>query len=204
VTSETVHLRVPAPADAEGFLAAVARSKKLHGRWVEPPSTPSAYAAYVRRLRRRTHSGYLVFTREGELAGVINISEIVRGAFCSGYLGYYAFAPHQRKGYMSAGLRLVIERAFSRLGLHRLEANVQPGNQPSRRLVERVGFRLEGYSERYLKIAGRWRDHERWALTVGDWRKGSKRSETSRPAADSRGARANSPARSALRSRARL
>jgi [ribosomal protein S5]-alanine N-acetyltransferase len=191
-----VHLRVPAPADAEGFLAAVARSKKLHARWVEPPSAQSGYAAYVRRLRRRTHRGYLVFTPQGELAGVINVSEIVRGAFCSGYLGYYAFAPHQGKGHMSEGLRLVIERAFTRLGLHRLEANVQPGNQPSRRLVERLGFRLEGYSERYLKIAGRWRDHERWALTIEDWRKASSPGDPRAGRRRARSARARSFSRS--------
>jgi ribosomal-protein-alanine N-acetyltransferase len=71
---------------------------------------------------------------------------------------------------MTAGLRLVISRAFRTYGLHRLEANVQPDNLPSIAIVQRLGFRLEGYSPRYLRISGRWRDHERWALTVEDWR----------------------------------
>jgi ribosomal-protein-alanine N-acetyltransferase len=100
----------------------------------------------------------------GELAGVVNLSEIVRGAFRSAYLGYYAFAPHERRGLMAEGLRLVIADAFRRLRLHRLEANVQPGNSASLRLIRRLGFRREGYSPRYLKIGARWRDHERWAL----------------------------------------
>jgi ribosomal-protein-alanine N-acetyltransferase len=65
---------------------------------------------------------------------------------------------------MQEGLRLAIARAFGRLRLHRLEANLQPGNSASRRLVRRLGFRREGYSPRYLKLGGRWRDHERWAL----------------------------------------
>jgi [ribosomal protein S5]-alanine N-acetyltransferase len=169
VTAKAARLQAPAKAHASAFLAAVKRSRRLHGRWVKPPSTPGEYAGYVRRQRRRSHRSYLVFTPEGAIAGVININEIVRGAFCSGYLGYYAFVPHHGQGYMSDGLCQVIERAFSRLALHRLEANVQPGNTASRRLVERLGFRLEGYSERYLKIAGRWRDHERWALTLEDW-----------------------------------
>ncbi len=165
----SVELVVPGAAHTKAFLAAVARSRRLHGRWLKPPATAIEYAAYVRRLRLRSYRGYLVVTPDEAIAGVININEIVRGSFCSGYLGYYAFAPHQGKGYMSEGLRQVVDRAFSLLALHRLEANIQPGNGASRRLVERLSFRLEGYSERYLKIAGRWRDHERWAITAEDW-----------------------------------
>ena len=105
--------------------------------------------------------------------GVVNA--IVRGLFHSAYLGYYALAPHAGKGYMTEGMRLVIRHAFVAMKLHRLEANIQPENTASRALVKRLGFRLEGYSPRYLKIAGRWRDHERWALTVEDWRAARRR-----------------------------
>ncbi len=65
---------------------------------------------------------------------------------------------------MTDGLRLVLERAFGALGLHRVDANIQPDNERSLRLVERLGFRREGLSLRYVKVGGRWRDHERWAL----------------------------------------
>jgi ribosomal-protein-alanine N-acetyltransferase len=71
---------------------------------------------------------------------------------------------------MKAGIQLVIARAFGAYRLHRLEANIQPTNAPSIALVKGLGFRLEGYSPAYLRIAGRWRDHERWALTVEDWK----------------------------------
>jgi [ribosomal protein S5]-alanine N-acetyltransferase len=98
------------------------------------------------------------------------VSEIVRGNFQSAYLGYYAFTPHARQGLMTEGLTLVVSEAFRRLGLHRLEANIQPSNAASRRLVRRLGFRREGLSRRYLVIAGRWRDHERWAILAEDWR----------------------------------
>jgi ribosomal-protein-alanine N-acetyltransferase len=112
-----------------------------------------------------------VRTTESELAGVINVSEIVRGAFQSAYLGYYAFAPHDGLGYMSRGVEAVLADVFRVHRLHRVEANIQIGNLASSELVRRLGFRKEGLSPRYLKVGGRWRDHERWALTVEDWRK---------------------------------
>ena len=160
-----VALVKPSASRATEFLTAVRRSRRLHGHWVKPPSTPSTYRAYLRRLRRPSHEGYLICLRDSdELVGVVNISEIVPGIFRSGYLGYYVFRPYERRGLMTEGLAMVVRDAFRRLGLHRLEANVQPGNRASIRLVRRLGFRREGYSPRYLKIQGRWRDHERWAL----------------------------------------
>jgi ribosomal-protein-alanine N-acetyltransferase len=83
---------------------------------------------------------------------------------------------------MSAGLALALECVFLTLRLHRVEANVQPGNAPSLALIRRMGFRREGVSLRYLKVGGRWRDHQRWALTVEDWkqrRRGMRRRQRS-------------------------
>jgi len=126
----------------------------------------------VRRLGKPSHEGRFVVLREsGDLVGVINVSEIVRGSFRGAYLGYYAFVPHAGRGYMTEGLTLALRWAFRGLRLHRVEANIQPGNQPSRALVRGLGFRREGLSRRYLKVAGRWRDHERWALLAEDWRR---------------------------------
>jgi ribosomal-protein-alanine N-acetyltransferase len=68
-------------------------------------------------------------------------------------------------------MELVLRRAFSDLRLHRLEANIQPGNTRSIALVQRCRFEREGFSPRYLKVGGRWRDHERWAIRVEQWRK---------------------------------
>ena len=69
---------------------------------------------------------------------------------------------------MEAGLRAMLREAFGPLGLHRLEANIQPDNTRSIDLVKRLGFRLEGVSPGYLKIHGRWRGHERWAISRED------------------------------------
>jgi [ribosomal protein S5]-alanine N-acetyltransferase len=134
--------------------------------WVTPPASRAAFGAYLRRARRATERGFLVCRLEDRaIAGVINVSQIFLGNFRSAYLGYYAGAPFMGQGYMSEGLRLVLRHAFGALGLHRLEANIQPKNRASIRLVRRAGFRREGFSPRYLKIRGRWRDHERWAIT---------------------------------------
>lgn len=166
-----VKLKKPSARDEADFLDAAHRSRTFLRRWTPPPCTSAAYRAYIQRLAKPTHKGRLVVLRtSGELVGVINVSEIVRGAFHSAYLGYYAFLPHVGQGYMTEGLALALRWVFGSLRLHRVEANIQPANEASRALVQRLGFRCEGFSPRYLKVAGRWRDHERWALTVEDWR----------------------------------
>jgi ribosomal-protein-alanine N-acetyltransferase len=160
---------------AAAFIDAARRSRSLHGRWVSAPSTKAEYNAFVERARLPSNASYVVCTSGGDLAGVINVSEIVLGAFRSAYLGYYAFTPHAGNGYMRKGLVEVIRLAFGALKLHRLEANIQPANERSIRLVRSLGFEREGYSPRYLKIAGRWRDHERWALRTETWTRGGRR-----------------------------
>jgi len=149
----------------------VRASRRLHRPWVHAPSTPSKFAEYIRRCRRDDFEGLFACRREdGRIAGVFNFSQIFLGGFRNAYLGYYAAADSAGRGYMSEAFQLVLKHAFRTLKLHRLEANIQPGNRESVRLVRRSGFRREGFSPRYLKIGGRWRDHERWAITVEDWR----------------------------------
>jgi [ribosomal protein S5]-alanine N-acetyltransferase len=171
-----VLLQTPSAKSSREFLAAVRRSRRLHAPWVSPPATPRAYREYLRRRQRSTHVGYFVRLREGgHLVGVVNVSEIVHGSFRSAYLGYYAFTPYARHGFMTEGLSLVIDDAFRRLRLHRLEANIQPGNIASIRLVRRLGFRREGFSPRYLRVNGKWRDHERWAMLAERWKTRARR-----------------------------
>jgi [ribosomal protein S5]-alanine N-acetyltransferase len=161
----------PASGDHEGaFLAAVRRSTALHHPWVSAPRTPARFRRYISQHTGDRHLSYFAFSQAGELVGVVNVSEIVRGVFHSAFLGYCAFVPHQRHGYMTAALKRVVTECFGKHGLHRLEANIQPENRRSVQLVKRLGFRKEGYSERYLKIGGRWRDHERWAITRERWK----------------------------------
>jgi len=152
------------------FVDAVARSKSLHSEWVTPPATTAAFDAYLSKVARDDYAAFLVRRTESEdLAGVINVSNIIREPFLSAYLGFYAFEPHANRGYMKAGLRLVLAKVFGELGLHRVEANIQPGNAASIALVRGCGFRHEGFSPKYLHIAGEWRDHERWALLADEF-----------------------------------
>lgn len=171
VRSGRSRLERPTAAREDEFLRAVRRSRPLHGAYVEPPATRAEYREYLRRQRRSSQESFFVVDAPaGELAGVINVNDIVRDALQSASLGYYAFVPHAGSGHMREALPLIVNWCFRDLGLHRLEANIQPSNDRSISLVSGLGFRLEGVSRRYLKIRGRWRDHERWALLAEEWR----------------------------------
>ncbi len=158
-------LRRPRLADETRFVELMLASQSLHHPWIFPPTSRAQFRDYLKRMGRADHEGFLVCTRDtGDIVGVININNIVRGAFLSGSLGYYAVTGHAGRGLMSDGLQQVIRHAFGKLGLHRLEANIQPANQPSKALVRQAQFTLEGVSKDFLFIAGAWRDHERWVL----------------------------------------
>jgi ribosomal-protein-alanine N-acetyltransferase len=172
-TGFRVHLRPPRQTDAAAFLAASRASRKLHGHWAKAPATRAEFTAFVNRYggAEPHHAGFLVLHNDdGSLVGVYNFSQIIRNAFQSAYLGYYAFAPFAGGGYMADGLAVALDIAFRRLKLHRVEVNVQPTNRRSVALVERLSFTREGHSRRYVKIAGRWRDHVRFAMLAEDWR----------------------------------
>lgn len=164
VTGARIVLRPFTHDDGAEFTAHARQSAGLHRPWLFPPLTADAYAG--RLIDDPARAGFLVCARDtGGIAGFININNIVEGAFLSGALGYGAFAHAAGRGLMGEALRLLVAHAFGALGLHRLEANIQPGNTASIGLVRSAGFRLEGYSPDFLHIDGAWRDHERWAIT---------------------------------------
>ncbi|MEW1546418.1 GNAT family N-acetyltransferase [Streptomyces tsukubensis] len=169
-TGRRVAIRPFTPADGEEFTAAARASTALHRPWLFPPRTAEEYARYAGRFDQEPGpAGFLVcgLADGGRIAGFIAVNNIVHGAFRSAALGYGAFAHAAGRGLMGEGLGLVVGHAFGpAMGLHRLEANIQPGNSASIALAERAGFRLEGYSPRFLYVDGDWRDHERWAITA--------------------------------------
>lgn len=164
-----INIKAPCIEDESAFISAVKSSQYLHSPWVKAPSNAEEFKAYLERSQLTNHKSFLVIDEYNNIVGVFNINEIIRGAFQSAFLGYYAMIGFEGKGYMSMGLKLVLKKAFNELKLHRLEANIQPENDISIRLVKNNGFRYEGYSPNYLNINGKWRDHERWAITLEDY-----------------------------------
>lgn len=164
---ESVRLRLPEPSDREAFTAGVRASAGLHDPWLDPTDPDAWFDRLLARNRTDRDRSLLVCpVADGGIAGVYNLSQIVYGPFRNAYLGYYALEPYAARGHMRAGLPMVLDHAFGDLGLHRVQANIQPDNAPSLALVRGAGFRREGFAPRYLMIRGRWRDHEQWAITV--------------------------------------
>jgi ribosomal-protein-alanine N-acetyltransferase len=142
------------------------------GPWAEMNSTRAyayVYADMKRAARRGDSMPFAVCLREdagGErLVGHINLGNIVRRAFSSAYAGYWVDYRVAGRGIIPTALALAVDHAFGPGALHRIEVNIRPENTPSRRVVEKLGFREEAYHQRYMHIDGSWRDHLGYALT---------------------------------------
>ncbi len=171
VSTDQLVLRRPTEGDRGKVIAAMRASVRYHYPWMLGWTTDAAYDGLLRRNDDEHQDINLLFRVDDDaILGFFNIGEIVRGVFNSAYLGYGGIAGYGGKGYMTAGMQLLLKRAFDELQLHRLEANIQPNNGPSKALAARSGFVKEGFSEAYLKINGEWRDHERWAIRAEQWR----------------------------------
>lgn len=172
IKGERVFLRPPMKRDAAEFMAVNRRSALFNRGLASPPTRLDQFETFLLRNKRDDAAVFLICRAEDDaIMGSIALSQIFRGGFLSAYLGYQIGEEFARRGYMTEAIQLMLRHAFVTLKLHRLEANIQPGNVASIALVKRAGFTREGYSQRYLKIGGRWRDHERWAILVEDWRK---------------------------------
>ena len=151
-------------SDAAELVAANLASREHHAPWASPFTDHQGFDAWFGRMLTGPNRGFIAREAESDaIIGVVNITEIVWGAFRSAYLGFYGMVGRPGGGLMTAGVGHVVGRAFDEFGLHRLEANIQPENTKSIALVRRLGFVKEGFSPRYLRIDGAWRDHERWA-----------------------------------------
>lgn len=140
--------------------------------------TAAVFTALLRALRKEARAGRALpfaVTCDGRLAGQVNVSGVVRGAFDSGVLGYWVDGRLAGRGVTPTAVALAVDHLFDVVGLHRVEANIRPENAASLRVVEKLGFRLEGRHERYLYIDGAWRDHLTYALVRDDVPEGALR-----------------------------
>jgi len=150
--------------DAPALIAANAASADYHAPWETAFTTQADFERWFQR--GVAGSSVLLIAHEiatGEIVGVINLNDIVFGALRSAYVGYWGYRRTGGRGLMTEALRLAVRFAFDELGLHRVEANIQPANARSLALAQRAGFVKEGFSPRYMFLSGAWRDHERWA-----------------------------------------
>lgn len=155
-------IRKSSEKDADALMHAFHKSKEQLAPWIFPPQDIHEFAT-------RENLVLVQLLDSDKILGYFNLSNIIRGSLQQAFLGFAAFHPHKGKGHMANGMKLVLKFAFEELNLHRVEANIQPENLRSIKLVERSGFQKEGFSKRYLKIGDEWRDHERWAITREDW-----------------------------------
>ncbi len=168
-----VYLRFPVQRDWRNWAALRAESRDFLAPW-EPTWAYDALTrgAFRRRLkmykaemRQGVTYSFLILRRVDDvLLGGITLSNLRRGVAQSATLGYWIGSPHGNQGYMTDSLAAILEFAFSRIGLHRVEAACLSANEASRRLLLRAGFREEGYAREYLRISGRWQDHQLFAI----------------------------------------
>ncbi len=166
-----LYLRYPIIEDCAEFIFSAKSSRKFHRNLVNPAKDEQSFLRFVERSEAKENEFLLICLNSDErIIGAVNLSQIFRLGFQNCYLGYYLFADFIGKGLMTEAVGLILRHAFNNLKLHRVEANVQPENKPSIAVLQRCGFTKEGFSRKYLKIGGRWRDHERWAIIKEDWR----------------------------------
>ena len=174
---DRVYLRYPVQRDWRHWSALRADSQAFLAPW-EPTWAHDALSqgAFRRRLKMYraemrqgvTHSFLIFRTADEALLGGVTLSNLRRGVAQTATLGYWIGAPHARHGYATEALGAVVEYAFQRLGLHRVEAACLPSNEASRRLLLKCGFQEEGYAREYLRINGSWQDHQLFAILRGE------------------------------------
>lgn len=165
------YLRKPVEGDSPEFVGRIIASRAHLEPFVYGPVDGGQFRSWIARGNRADTELFLVCRRDDDaIAGFVNLNVISRGALMSCAAGWAALVPYAGAGHMTEGLGLALEIAFTQLGLHRVEANIQPNNERSRELAVRCGFRMEGFSPRYLRVGDLWRDHERWAILDDEWR----------------------------------
>jgi [ribosomal protein S5]-alanine N-acetyltransferase len=171
IIAEQILLRYVTHDDCGKMLELNKSSLEFYKSLVNPLLDAESFKLYVDRNLEEANECFIICRKDdNKIVGAINLSQIFRKAFQNAYLGYSLGVNFTGKGYMSETVELILQHAFENLQLHRIEANVQPHNLASIKVLQRCGFTKEGFSRKYLKIDDVWCDHERWAIILEDWR----------------------------------
>ena len=126
---------------------------------------PERLFELIRRVMRSAATTVTVGAQADSATRNVRCKPAAWRAFSSAYAGYWVDYRVAGRGVIPTALALAVDHAFGPGGLHRIEVNIRPENKPSRRVVEKLGFREEAYHQRYMHIDGSWRDHLGYALT---------------------------------------
>ena len=169
LSSKRVYLRRPAADDFDELRDRYRASRRHFAGVARSEFDRARFDMMLSDAEKDSNEYFLVcLTSDDAIIGTLNFSQIFRRGFQNAYLGYQLFAGYTGHGYMTEAVAIGLRYAFEDLKLHRVEANVQPDNLASIGVLRRNGFCKEGFSPRYLKVGGRWRDHERWAILKED------------------------------------
>jgi ribosomal-protein-alanine N-acetyltransferase len=176
--SERWYIRALAPSDAEAVLALRVDNKDFLEPY-EPVRPDSFFTLEAQRsqleMGEKQWDADLAYAfgifdaGSDEMVGRVALSNVVWAAWRNATLGYFIAQRFNGKGAATDAVRLACDFAFGQVHLHRVQAGVMPRNVASIRVLEKVGFRHEGFSPRYLNINGKWEDHEMFALTAEEW-----------------------------------
>jgi len=179
LTAETAAIRLLEPKDADEYTTVLVRNREFMAPY--DPARPDEFwtlaeqSALLEAARREAEAGVgyafaIIDTTDGAIAGRVALANIVRKAWQNATLGYWVDQARNGRGLATQASRLALRFAFDTAGLHRVQAGVMPRNTRSVRVLEKIGMRYEGLSERYLKINGVWEDHQMYAMTAEEWR----------------------------------
>jgi [ribosomal protein S5]-alanine N-acetyltransferase len=172
LAGNAVYLRYPKDTDFDEISTLYRSSEGRFHNFFQSGYDRATFEALLTDMKSDALEPFYICGKDsGIILGTITLSQIFRKRFQNAYLGYMLASKYTGNGFMTESVQLVLRFAFNTLKLHRVEANVQPENRPSIAVLERTGFSKEGYSRKYLKIGGRWRDHERWAIIKDDWKR---------------------------------
>ena len=169
-----VSIRLIRPRDAKILQKELIENRSWLVQWeaTSPDGgVPMDMRGSIRRLLQQYREGSgvpFVMEYEGEIAGQLNVWGISRGSMSTGTIGYWVSERFAGRGITPTSVALATDLSFTALRLHRMEICIRPENAPSLRVVEKLGFRYEGYRQRYIHINGDWRDHHAFALTRED------------------------------------